>query len=258
MTDQNNPAGTENTEHSVSISPISMSPIGVVHSCYPEKFGIPRQPGIATAARGQIELLGDYANPDAIRGIEQSSHLWVLFLFSEHLDRGWTPLVRPPRSGGKKMGVFATRSTFRPNPIGMSVVKLERVETTKQKTVLHISGTDILDGTPVIDIKPYLPYADAIADAQNSYAPSEDDCRYEVRWSDTAKQQLASHPEANYLTTLINQVLKCDPRPTAHRHKLQDHEYGVRLEDVNVRWKVYEGSIQVESIERLSKSQVRS
>lgn len=228
---------------------IKLQPIGTVRSCFPEKFGIPRQPGIATSARATIELTGDFANPDCVRGLEQGSHLWVMFLFSEHLERGWTPLVRPPRSGGKKLGVFATRSTFRPNPIGLSVVKLESIETIKGQAVIHVSGADILDNTPVIDIKPYLPYADSIPEATNTFAPQAEDVALDVSFSAQATEFIATYPQPVYLQNLIQQVLATDPRPTQHRKKAQDHEYGIRLENVNLRWHVENNTVFVASIQ---------
>ncbi len=233
------------------LSAISFRPVGIVHSCFKEKFGIPRQPGLATAARAELELLGDCANMDTVRGLEQCSHIWVLFLFSEHLQRSWTPLVRPPRSQlvktGAKMGVFATRSTFRPNPIGMSVVRLDGIEQRDGKPVLLLSGIDILDGTPVVDIKPYLPYADNVAEAENSYAP-EPPAQLPVKFSELAHQQLAAYPET--LARLIVQVLAADPRPV-HLHKQTDREYGIQLEMTNIRWRVQQQHIEVIAIEPL-------
>lgn len=226
---------------------ISFAPIGIVHSCFKEKFGIPRQPGLATAACAELELLGDCADRDAVRGLEQSSHIWVLFLFSEHLQRGWTPLVRPPRSQGRKMGVFATRSTFRPNPIGMSVVRLEGIEERDGKPVLLLSGVDMLDGTPVIDIKPYLPWADNLPDAENTYAP-EPPADLPVIFTDVARQQLLAYPAT--FATLIVQVLAADPRPV-HLHKHPDREYGIQLDMANVRWRFNEQHIEVIAIEKL-------
>jgi len=233
-------------------APLALETIAIVHSCFKEKFGIPRQPGLASAASAELELLGDYAHPDCVRGLEECSHLWLLFLFSEHLQRGWSPLVRPPRSGGKKRGVFATRATFRPNPIGLSVVTLERIELRQGRAVLHLSGVDLLDGTPVVDIKPYLPYADALAHASYPYANDGQQRDQAVRFSAAAEQQLAAHPQGTQLRQLIDQVLRCDPRP-AHRRPAQDQRlYGVALMDRNVRWRLQNEQILVEQIEPLT------
>ena len=153
--------------------------IGTIDSPYKEKFAIPRQPGIVTAAQGQLRLTGTANNAELVRGLEQFSHIWLLFVFHGTQAQGWKPLVRPPRLGGnKKLGVLATRSTFRPNPIGMSVVKLDRIEQqnlahNKSQVTLHISGLDLLDGTPIIDIKPYVPYADIIEGAEGGYAQEQ-------------------------------------------------------------------------------------
>ncbi len=172
------PFVTASSGHSArpEISPIV--PIGVVHSCYKTKFGIPRQPGLVTAATGVIEMLPPYNHRDAFRGLEDFSHVWITFVFHLHQRETWSPLVRPPRLGGNiKMGVFATRSTFRPNNIGLSVVRLACVDTSVPGHVLlHLVslspsaryskpdqvGLDLVDGTPVLDVKPYLPYAGAV------------------------------------------------------------------------------------------------
>ncbi|WP_207061254.1 tRNA (N6-threonylcarbamoyladenosine(37)-N6)-methyltransferase TrmO [Motiliproteus sp. SC1-56] len=228
---------------------ITLTPIGTLRSCFKEKFGIPRQPGLAQAATAILELDGDYAHPDAVRGLEECSHVWVLFLFSEHLERGWTPLVRPPRSGGAKRGVFATRATFRPNPIGMSAVRLERIEVHEGRARLHLSGVDILDGTPVLDIKPYLPYADSLPQAAYSYAPDGEGLEQPVNYSDQARDLLQGHPDGAQLQQLIEEVLRCDPRPTYRRRETDDRLYGTLLHEFNVRWSIDAAAIRVESIE---------
>lgn len=234
------------------LDPVSFQPIGRVRSCFKEKFGIPRQPGLASAATAQLILQGEFAHPDCVRGLEECSHIWILFLFSEHLNRGWTPLVRPPRSGGKKRGVFATRSTFRPNPIGQSVVKLEGIEIADGKAVLHLSGVDLLDGTPVVDIKPYLPYADVISDASYPYASDSQQLDLPVIFGLEAQAQLAAHPRGTQLRQLTLEVLRCDPRPTFRRKAGDDRLYGVALMDRNVRWRMGDGAIHVEMIEPLT------
>lgn len=240
-----------------TLESISLTPIGTVRSCFKEKFGIPRQPGLASTAQAELELTGEYANIDAVRGLDQCSHIWVLFLFSEHLERGWTPLVRPPRSKGTKMGVFATRTTFRPNPIGMSVVKLERIENRNGKPVLHLSGIDILDGTPVIDIKPYLPYADSLPDAHYHYASDSQKQQLAVNFSEQAQQVLSNSPEGeeqggrqgDALRQLIEDVLSCDPRPTHRRNNDDQRVYGTLLERYNVRWQMTTEGVDVIAIE---------
>ena len=234
---------------STDIENLTVHTIGKLHSCFKEKFGIPRQPGLATAATAVLELSGEYASMNAVRGLEDCTHIWVLFLFSEHLDRGWTPLVRPPRSQGGKMGVFATRSTFRPNPIGMSAVKLERIEEVAGKPLLHLSGVDILDGTPVIDIKPYLPYSDSLAEAHNEYAPDKQELSLPLDFSELAESQLRQQGNPGLFRQLIEQVLRSDPRPAHLRNKKPERSYGTLLHNCNVRWKIAKDRIEVMAIE---------
>lgn len=143
------------------MSQFQFAPIGVIRSPYKEKFAIPRQPGLICDGGGALELLPPYNQPDAVRGLEGFSHLWVIFVFHQTMDGGWRPTVRPPRLGGNaRVGVFATRSTFRPNPIGMSLVELHGIET-RNGVRLQLGSLDLVDGTPVLDIKPYLPFAES-------------------------------------------------------------------------------------------------
>ena len=218
----------------------ALTAIGRVHSPFKEKFAVPRQPGIVTAARGRIELLGPYANPETVRGIEQFSHLWLLFQFHQTQAQGWTPLVRPPRLGGnKKIGVFATRSTFRPNAIGMSVVTLEGVQVSNNRAQLDIGGLDLVDGTPILDIKPYIPYSDALPEAVGGFAPAAPDTGMQVSFSPAATAAIARHgSDYPQLALLIEQVLQQDPRPAYKKNKPGRQEYGVRLYAFNVTWQV--------------------
>ncbi|UVM57195.1 tRNA (N6-threonylcarbamoyladenosine(37)-N6)-methyltransferase TrmO [Pseudomonas sp. B21-012] len=211
----------------------SVAPIGHVRSCFKEKFAIPRQPQLAPAARGVLELLPPYDNGEAVAGLEQVSHVWLLFLFHQALEDKPRLKVRPPRLGGNKsMGVFATRATHRPNGIGQSVVRLEKVEAGR----LWLSGIDLLDGTPVLDIKPYVPYADAVADATNQMADAPP-APIAVSWSDTALPQAREHALrlAEPLVELIEQCLAQDPRP-AYQVPPPERVYGVKFWDVQVRW----------------------
>ena len=211
----------------------SVSPVGIVRSCFKEKFAIPRQPQLAPAARGVLELLPPFDQGDAVAGLEQVSHVWLLFLFHQALEDKPRLKVRPPRLGGNKsMGVFATRATHRPNGIGQSVVRLEGVEPGR----LLLSGIDLLDGTPVLDIKPYVPYADSIADASNRMA-SEAPEPIGVDWSDAALPQAREHALrlGEPLVALIEQCLAQDPRP-AYQVPAPERVYGVKFWDVQVRW----------------------
>ncbi|PWB34639.1 tRNA (N6-threonylcarbamoyladenosine(37)-N6)-methyltransferase TrmO [Pseudomonas sp. SDI] len=211
----------------------NVSPVGFVRSCFKEKFAIPRQPQLAPAARGVLELVPPFDQGEAVAGLEQVSHVWLLFLFHQALEDKPRLKVRPPRLGGNtSMGVFATRATHRPNGIGQSVVRLEKVEAGK----LWLSGIDLLDGTPVLDIKPYVPYADQVPEAQNQMA-SAPPVAIAVDWSETALPQAHEHALrlAEPLVELIEQCLAQDPRP-AYQVPPPERVYGVRFWDVQVRW----------------------
>ncbi|WP_412461685.1 tRNA (N6-threonylcarbamoyladenosine(37)-N6)-methyltransferase TrmO [Pseudomonas sp. SC11] len=211
----------------------SVSPVGIVRSCFKEKFAIPRQPRLAPAARGVLELLPPFDQGEAVQGLEQVSHVWLLFLFHQALEDTPRLKVRPPRLGGNKsMGVFATRATHRPNGIGQSVVRLDGIAPGR----LLLSGIDLLDGTPVLDIKPYVPYADCIEDARNQMA-SDAPQAIAVQWSESALSQARKHALrlAEPLVELIEQCLAQDPRP-AYQVPSPERVYGVKFWDVQVRW----------------------
>jgi tRNA-Thr(GGU) m(6)t(6)A37 methyltransferase TsaA len=231
--------------------------IGTVESPYKEKFAIPRQPGIVTAAQGQIRLTGSANNADLVRGLSQFSHIWLIFVFHGTQAQGWKPLVRPPRLGGnKKLGVLATRSTFRPNPIGMSVVKLDRIELQKtehqgSQVILHISEFDLLDGTPIVDIKPYVPYADIIADAQGGYAHQQPTSNIQIIFTALALTVIEKHSASTpKLRQLIEQVLSQDPRPAYKQKQTDAKVYGMSLYEFNIQWQFDDSdTIKVISVE---------
>lgn len=211
----------------------NVAPVGFVRSCFKEKFAIPRQPQLAPAARGVLELVAPFDQGDAVQGLEQVSHVWLLFLFHMALQDKPRLKVRPPRLGGNQStGVFATRATHRPNGIGQSVVKLEKVEAGR----LWLSGIDLLDGTPVLDIKPYVPYADIIDGATNGMA-STAPVLIPVQWHDSALSQAHAHALRldEPLVALIEQCLAQDPRP-AYQIPTPERRYGARFWDVDVRW----------------------
>ncbi len=211
----------------------SVSPIGYIRSCFMEKFAIPRQPLLAPAARGTLELLPPFDQVEALEGLEQVSHVWLLFLFHQALEDKPRLKVRPPRLGGNRsLGVFATRATHRPNGIGQSVVRLEGFEAGR----LWLSGIDLLDGTPVLDIKPYVPYADAVADARNGIADAPPP-GIAVEWSEQARRQAHEHGQRlrQPVAELIEQCLAQDPRP-AYQKPEPGRRYGVRLWDLDVHW----------------------
>ncbi|RMO20904.1 putative methyltransferase, YaeB/ family [Pseudomonas cichorii] len=208
-------------------------PVGFVRSCFKEKFAIPRQPQLAPAARGCLELVAPFDQGEAVQGLEQVSHVWLLFLFHQALEDKPRLKVRPPRLGGNQsMGVFATRATHRPNGIGQSVVRLDKVEAGR----LWISGIDLLDGTPVLDIKPYVPYADALTDATNSIASAAPQL-IPVHWQDSALLQAREHGQrlGEPLVELIEQCLAQDPRP-AYQIPAPERRYGAQFWDMDVRW----------------------
>ncbi|MFT5851260.1 MAG: tRNA-Thr(GGU) m(6)t(6)A37 methyltransferase TsaA [Colwellia sp.] len=224
--------------------------IGQVNSPYKEKFAIPRQPGLVSSAKGTITLTGDANNPELVRELAQFSHIWVLFVFHGTQEQGWKPLVRPPRLGGnKKIGVLATRSTFRPNPIGMSVVKLDAIDIENQQVILHISAIDLLDKTPIVDIKPYVPYSDSIPHANAGFAQTQPSSDLQVTFNEHAKIALAKHSN-NYpdLALFIEQVLAQDPRPAYKQGKDDDKIYGMNLYDLNIQWQV-QGLSSIEVID---------
>ena len=220
-----------------------MTPIGRIESDYPDKFGVPRQPGLAPAARARLVLTAPFDDPLAIRGLDAFSHLWLTFVFHLSPDtrdpERWSPLVRPPRLGGNaKLGVFATRSTHRPNRLGLSLVELTGIDTDGGVT-LHLAGCDLVSGTPVLDIKPYLPWAESRPEARAGFAPEAPPI-LPVSFSPEADTLLASRADGDALRELIRQVLAQDPRPGYHkhtRHSAEERRYGVRLRDLDVHFR---------------------
>lgn len=233
---------------------IEIQPVAIIKTPYKEKFGIPRQPGLVTCAIGYVEFGADFADENFIKGIEQFSHLWLLFQFHQNADKPKKALVRPPRLGGnEKMGVFATRSTFRPNNIGMSLVKLESVHVNASQprsVTLCVSGMDLLDGTPILDIKPYLPYADIENKATAGFAQEKPNKQMTVIYSEQALEQLK---EINKTDTdfkkFVSQVLAQDPRPAYRDSETSERIYGVHLSDFNVRWQIQESVCVVIAID---------
>ena len=221
---------------------MNIKPIGIIHSCFKEKFGIPRQPGLVKSATSTLELLPPYNVKEALRGIEQFSHLWILFAFHESVCETFQPTVRPPRLGGNtRVGVFATRSPFRPNPIGLSVVELKAV----RGTTLELGGGDFLDGTPVLDIKPYIPYADSIPGAHGAFANDAPGPVNTVAFSPEAEKAFQSLEKEKQ--QLIRDVLSYNPRP-AYQSDDPDRLYGTRLFDFEVKWRHNKTTVAVDSI----------
>jgi len=224
----------------------SLVPIGIVHSPFREKFGIPRQPLLVPEAKATLELLAPYDCVEALAGLEGFSHIWLTFIFHQAMRDQWQPQVRPPRLGGnRRVGVFASRSPFRPNPIGLSVVALDGISNQQGKVELLLSGVDILDGTPVLDIKPYLPYADSIPDAKSGYAPEPPQASKYVCFSDKAEAQLQQRDGGGELKRFITNLLASDPRPAYKNRSQPDRIYGMRLYDFDLKWLVLDDKVEV-------------
>ena len=210
----------------------TMKVIARIHSDFPEKFGIPRQSGLVPALRAKIVFEPEYRNPDALRGIEGFSHLWLIWQFSAAVRDTWSPTVRPPRLGGnERVGVFATRSPFRPNRIGLTVVRLIRMEEENGRITLVVSGADLMDGTPIVDIKPYLPYVDSVPDAVGGFTEQTERHHLTVDFPEKLKKYV---PKQNL--PAVMGLLAQDPRP-AYQHDGK-RVYGVPYGEVDIRFVV--------------------
>lgn len=224
----------------------TVKPIAHIKSDFSSKFGIPRQSGLVDELEATVIFEPEFRNPDALRGIEGYSHIWLLWLFSECAEKEWSPTVRPPRLGGnKRMGVFASRSPFRPNSIGLSCVKLLGVEETENHGhILRVSGADLLDGTPIIDIKPYLPYVDSHPEASSGFALQEKEGSLEV---DFPEHLMSDIPQDKQKA--LTAVLKQDPRP-----QYQDDAeriYGLEFAGYDVRFRIADNVLTVVDIEKI-------
>lgn len=217
--------------------------IARVRTPFGEKFGIPRQAGIIPELSGEVVFEADYRSPEALRGIEGFSHLWLLWCFSQHAGKGWHPTVRPPRLGGNtRLGVFATRSSYRPNPLGMSLVKLDSVEwETPDGPILRVSGLDLLDGTPLFDIKPYLPYADSRPEARTGFVAESEWEPLTVEFSLPLLDKVPVDKRE-----MLLQVLAQDPRPAYQDDP--ERIYGMTFAGQNIRFTVSGGTLRVEEV----------
>ncbi len=223
---------------------IVVKPIGVIHSCFTEKFGIPRQSGMVESSTATLELLPPCNREEMVRGLEQFSHIWVHFYFHQTVKEGWKPTVRPPWLGGqKRVGVFACRSPHRPNYLGMSVVRLEEVVIEKSVPILKLSGIDFLDGTPVLDIKPYVPYSDQIKDASEGFTVGKAP-EAVVMFSEQTDRFCREYElkTGRKIRQLIREMIAQDPRPAIQKNRKT--EFGVCLWDVNIRWRVVDSTEQ--------------
>ncbi|NOQ80141.1 MAG: tRNA (N6-threonylcarbamoyladenosine(37)-N6)-methyltransferase TrmO [Gammaproteobacteria bacterium] len=222
--------------------------IGIVHSCFKDKFAIPRQAGLVTAATATIELLPPYNDIEITRGLEDFSHLWLSFIFHKHVGKGWNTTVKPPRLDGKqRFGVFATRASFRPNPIGLSLVELDSIEQKNGKLLIHVKGADLMDQTPIIDIKPYVPYSDSIPDAKGGFTDHIKEQTLQIIFSPEAENDClraaATYPQ---IKDFISQLLALDHR--AYYYKKIDKIYSTKVYDFDLKWKINDSKVDVISL----------
>ena len=218
-------------------------PIATMHSDFPTKFGIPRQSGLADTLRSTIVFEPKYRNADALRGLEDFSHLWIIWQFSEAVRSEWTPTVRPPRLGGNtRMGVFATRSPFRPNSLGLSCVRIIGIEHTQEHgSVIHVAGADLMNGTPIFDIKPYIPYCDSHPDALGGFTTNAADFLLEV---DIPSDLLNILPESKREAAI--EVLSHDPRPSYQKNNKRI--YGLNFAGYDIRFQVDDNTLYVKEV----------
>ena len=225
---------------------ISIRPIARMKSDFPSKFGIPRQSGLVEELRSTIVFEPEFQNPDTLRGIDGYSHLWLIWQFSEAVRSNWSPTVRPPRLGGNtRMGVFATRSPFRPNNLGLSCVRFLGLEQTTQGTVVHVAGADLMDGTPILDIKPYVPYSDCHPGALGGFTDTAGDFLLEVDFPETLLNKLPQEKQA-----AAKALLSHDPRPSYQRDP--ERVYGLPFAGFDIRFTVQEQTLTVCEVTALS------
>ncbi len=225
---------------------ITIHPIATMRSDFPTKFGIPRQSGLVDSLHSTIVFEPQYRNSDALRGIEGFSHLWIIWQFSESVSAEWSPTVRPPRLGGNtRMGVFATRSPFRPNSLGLSCVKLVGLEQTKDSgTVIHVSGADLMDGTPILDIKPYIPYSDSHPEALGGFTTNAGSYLLEVDFPEALLRKLPAEKRDAAMG-----VLSHDPRPSYQQSS--DRVYGLSFAGFDIRFCVENDTLYVKEVTAL-------
>lgn len=223
-----------------------MQIIAHIQTDFPTKFGIPRQSGLVKELEGRIVFTPPYRNPDAVRGLEGFSHIWLIWQFSESVREGWSATVRPPRLGGNvRMGVFATRSPFRPNPIGLSSVRLLGVEQSAELgPVLRVAGADLMDGTPIFDIKPYIPLSDCHPEATGGFSPRDNAPLLEVDFPESLLSQIPERARSALMG-----VLAQDPRPAYQKDP--NRRYGVPFAGYDVRFTVEDSVLRVVEVERL-------
>ncbi len=214
-----------------------IKPIAIVRSPYKQRFGIPRQPGLVNA-KGSVVMLPGFDDPVMLDGLQEFSHVWITFAFHANLQQGWKKKVKPPRLGGRKqVGVFASRSPHRPNFLGLSVLKLEAIHTSKPVS-LSVSGIDLLDDTPVFDIKPYVAYSDSIGSARSGFAQAAPETVQNVTFSDEVLTLLSTRLNGEEDRQLIHDVLAQDPRPAYKTTRVTERNFGMLLGDYEIKWKI--------------------
>lgn len=245
-----------NNHSETNFQSYDLRPVAIVKSCFKGRFGIPRQPGLIPESRGFVRFLPPFNQPNAVRGLEKFSHIWLIFVFHASLRSEWKATVRPPRLGGDtRVGVFASRSPFRPCPIGLSVVKLEGIHISGHGSVkLEVSGLDLLDETPILDIKPYLPYTDIIHDASGGFAlnaPDAEKLQLEITEKVQKNFDILKKAGREDLVELIKKMISADPRPAYQ--KIPNREYSIFVEDYEVVWIIGE-NLQVAEIIEIKKA----
>lgn len=236
------------------MSDLTLTPVAIIHTPYKEKFSVPRQANLVQDGTGIVELLPPYNTPEAVRGLEQFSHIWLIFQFDKILTGKWQPTVRPPRLGGnQRIGVFASRATHRPNPLGLSKVALKQIECRNGKVLLHLGSVDLVDGTPIFDIKPYVVYADSEPHAQSGFAQEKPQTHLNVIFSEAAQSAVQKQVKLRpHFQRFITEVLQQDPRPAYQQGQYNERIYGVNLYEFNVRFQfVDENTVCVIDIERV-------
>jgi tRNA (adenine37-N6)-methyltransferase len=231
----------------------NLKPIGYIQSPFKEKFGIPRQPGLAPNAKAVLALVHPFNRIESVRGLDEFTHIWISFLFHGVDEETFRPMVRPPRLGGnQRLGVFATRSTHRPNRLGLSAVKLDRIDTS-DGVKLFLSGVDLLDETPVFDIKPYLPWSDSLPHAQAGFAQEAPIPNLKVLFSDDSNKclEMLGERSGNKLKALIEEVVSLDPRPAYIQDQDSERSFGCKLKRYNIIWTVTAGIATITAIETL-------